>query len=137
MNAADTTAIAPARWSRDWAEAWARGWIAAWNARDVDAVLARFADDIEFRSPKAAVITGHGTVRGKADLAAYWRDALSQITALRFTLEAVNWDGASRTLTIRYLAELGPQRLLAAEILDLDDDGLARVGTALYGAPAA
>jgi len=136
VNPADITAAAPARWSRDWAEAWARGWIAAWNARDVDAVLARFADNVEFRSPKAAVITGSGTVRGKADLAAYWHAALGQITVLRFTLDAVNWDGASRTLTIRYIAELGPQRLLAAEILDLDDNGIARIGTALYGAPA-
>lgn len=120
----------------DEAETWARDWIAAWNAHDLAAVLARFADDVEFRSPKAAAITGRGTVRGKPALEAYWRAALAQVGALHFVFDCANWDPATQTLVIRYIAELGAQRLLAAEILDLDAQGRARRGTALYGAPA-
>lgn len=118
------------------ARAWALEWIAAWNARDVPAVLARFADDVEFRSPKAAMITGNGTVHGKAALEAYWNEALRSVGTLRFVFEASSWDSEARTLVIRYVAELGAQRTLAAEILDLDDHGRARRGTALYGAAA-
>jgi ketosteroid isomerase-like protein len=33
-------------------------WIARWNARDVEGVLAAFADDVVFHSPKAHEIVG-------------------------------------------------------------------------------
>lgn len=118
------------------AEAWALGWIAAWNRRDLPAVLDRFSEEAVFRSPKAAAITGQGTVVGKAALETYWRAALERIGHLHFAFEQANWDPATRTLLIRYVAELGAQRTLAAEILDLDIDGRALRGTALYGAPA-
>ena len=118
------------------ARAWAEAWIAAWNALDVDAVLGRFADTADFSSPKAATITGSGTVRGKAALAAYWRAALAKIGSLRFTLVAAFWDPAAATLVIRYTAELAGNRVIAAEVLELGDDGRALRGTALYGAPA-
>jgi hypothetical protein len=118
------------------AKQWAEAWIAAWNAGDLQAVLARFADTVEFSSPKAAAITGNGTVRGKAALADYWRAALAKIDSLRFTLVAAFWDPVAATLVIRYTAELGGNRVVAAEVLELDSDGRARRGTALYGAPA-
>lgn len=117
------------------AQRWALNWIAAWNARDVEAVLLLFGDHCEFRSPKAATITGHGTVRGKPALRAYWQAALAAIPSLQFTFEAVHWDGAAGTLLIRYVAAIGGQRLLAAEIFDFDDQGTVARGTALYGAP--
>lgn len=118
------------------AEAWALHWVAAWNRRDLPAVLDLFTDEAVFRSPKAATITGCGTVVGKAALEAYWRAALERIGHLHFGFEQANWDPAARTLLIRYIAELGAQRTLAAEILDLDADGRALCGTAVYGAPA-
>ena len=52
--------------THDEALAWAERWIDDWNRRDVEAVLADFADDIEFCSP--LVVTRHrraeGIVRG-------------------------------------------------------------------------
>ncbi len=118
------------------AQSWAWHWINAWNSRDLEAVLSLFADEAEFRSPKAEAITGNGTVHGKAALEAYWREALMRVGTLRFAFESASWDGESRTLLIRYIAELGAQRLIAAEILDLDAHGQAHRGTALYGATA-
>lgn len=116
------------------AQTWARAWIAAWNARDIDAVLGFFVDNAEFRSPKAAAITGNGSVRGKPALEAYWCGALAQIGSLHFVFETADWDAEARALVIRYVAELNGQRLLAAEIFDLDETGRALRGTALYGA---
>jgi len=118
------------------ARRWAEHWIAAWNALDTEAVLALFADDCTFRSPKAAVITGCGTVIAKAALRDYWTQAVSGIASLQFHFESAHWDASGRTLLIRYIAELGPQRLLAAEVFDFDTGGLVTCGTALYGAPA-
>lgn len=116
------------------ARAWADRWIEAWNALDIESVLALFADDCQFRSPKAAVITGCGTVIGKPALRAYWTRAIENIAHLRFTLASAHWDGVQRTLLIRYTAELAAQRLLAAEVFDFLPDGRVICGTAFYGA---
>ena len=71
------------------AESFAREWIAGWNARDLDAILAHYADDVIFSSPKAQEITGAPRVVGKTALAAYWRAALDRSPQLHFDLERV------------------------------------------------
>ena len=71
------------------AESFAREWIAAWNARDLDAILAHYADDVVFASPRAQEITGASRVVGKTALAAYWRAALDRSPDLRFEPERV------------------------------------------------
>ena len=54
--------------------AFAQQWVAAWNARDVDAVLEHFHEDVVFTSPVAAKLLPdtHGVVRGKPALRQYW-----------------------------------------------------------------
>ena len=99
-------------------------------------MLLLFADDCRFRSPKAQAITGHGTVHGKPALRAYWTQALAGIRSLQFRFESVHWDPQGRTLLIRYIACLGEQRVIAAEVFDFDSYGLVTCGTALYGASA-
>jgi ketosteroid isomerase-like protein len=63
-----------------------RSWLEAWNAHDVDAVLARFAEDATLTSPVAARILegSDGVVHGKAALRNYWREGLKRIPDLRF-----------------------------------------------------
>jgi hypothetical protein len=34
-----------------WARAHAESWVSAWNAHDLDAIVALYADEVEFRSP--------------------------------------------------------------------------------------
>jgi len=46
----------------------AETWIAAWNRRDVDAVLAHFADDAEFVSPAAHKFVGRSALRSRKRL---------------------------------------------------------------------
>jgi len=60
------------------AEAFAKAWIQGWNDRDAEAVLAHYSEDVEFRSPLAARLTGEpsGTVRGKQNLREYFGKAL-------------------------------------------------------------
>jgi ketosteroid isomerase-like protein len=112
----------------------ARAWIDAWNRRDVEAVLAHFAEDAVFVSPKAAAITGHGTITGKAALRAYWTAALARIGTLHFTLDRPLWDAAEQTLVVLYQAELGSTRTRACEVMRFGEEGLVVAGEGLYGA---
>ena len=73
-------------------QAFAEEWIAAWNARDLDKVLAFFAEDAVFSSPLAAKVVPEsgGTVRGKAALRDYWSAALAQNPDLDFELTTLH-----------------------------------------------
>lgn len=116
------------------AETTAREWIAAWNARDIETVLRKFADDVTFYSPKAADIVGTGTVTGKAALRAYWTKALERIGDLRFELDHVGFDAERQELFIVYLATLGGRRTRACERLRFGPAGVVDA-EGLYGAP--
>lgn len=73
------------------AKRFAAEWIDAWNAHDLERILAHYADDFEMASPVIAQVAGEpsGVLRGKANVAAYWRKALALRPDLHFTLERV------------------------------------------------
>lgn len=99
-------------------ETFAADWVAAWNCHDLDAILAHYADGVEFTSPFAARLTGGGTVRGKDALRAYFAAALAKFPnlhfRLRYTLPGVN------SLVLVYDSVEG---LLAAEAFEFDAGG--------------
>ena len=109
--------------------AYAAAWAAAWNARDLEAVLALFHDDVVFTSPVAArVLPGSGgVVRGKDALRRYWEAALPQVPDLHFTVERV-FAGVS-VLVVSYRNQRGD---LVDEVLVLDEDGLVVEGHGTY-----
>lgn len=65
------------------AEAFAASWLAAFNARDLDAILAHYADDVEHSSPAVVRVLGEpsGLVRGKAALRDYFAKAIAAAPA--------------------------------------------------------
>lgn len=103
------------------AESFAHEWIAGWNARDLDAILAHYADDVVFSSPLAQKITGAPRVVGKTALRAYWRAALDRGEPLNFELERV-YAGAD-WLTIAYIRN-GQTRV--AETLEFENGHVVR-----------
>jgi acyl-CoA thioester hydrolase len=114
------------------ARAFARAWIDAWNRRDVEAVLAHYADDATFVSPRAERITGSAVVVGKPALRAYWQAALGQ-RQLEFTLDEALWSPRTETLTLLYRAafdEQPPNR--ASEVMRFRGSTITR-GEAFYG----
>lgn len=118
------------------AQQFARDWVDAWNRRDAEAVLAHYAEDAVFTSPKAERIVGTARLVGKAALRAYWQAALAQIASIRFTLDAASWSPRAQTVTVLYQAELnGAAPVRATEIMRFRD-GLVSQGEALYGASA-
>lgn len=90
--------------TRDEATAFAEHWICSWNERDLDAILAHYADAVRFRSPRAAGLLGTPTIEGKGALASYWRAALDRNTSLHFALDHIVWDGEGAELLIVYVA---------------------------------
>lgn len=104
----------------------AEHWIDAWNARDVEAVLAHYAQDVVFTSPTAQrfVPESGGTVRGKDELRRYWTTALESNRDLRFELLGV-YAGID-TIVLNYRDQTGR---LVAEVLAFRD-GLVVAGQA-------
>jgi ketosteroid isomerase-like protein len=122
-----------AKMTRKEAQELASSWIDWWNRRDVEAVLAHYADDARFASPTAARVTGRGTVDGKESLRAYWLAALAQVGTLKFTLDHALWDAEGGELAIVYDRLIDGSLDRACEILHFDGSGKVTKSEALYG----
>jgi len=90
------------RMTPDEAQTFAREWVKAWNDHDLEAILAHYADDVVFHSPRIRMVTGRDTdaVHGKAALRDYWARALGQARDLYFEVDQVF--AGSDALTILY-----------------------------------
>lgn len=95
-------------------------WYAVWNARDLDAIMDLYADDIEFASPFVAALgfATDGVITLKPMLRAYFEVALSRVTDLRFDPLAVCAGCHGHTLVYR-----NQSGVLVTEAHDYDDDG--------------
>ena len=116
-------------------EAFAAKWIANWNARDLDAILAHFAEDARFISPLAAEVTGLPVIEGKANLRAYWSKALEASTDLHFTLIATICDVEAQLLGVHYIARRTGKARRALETMRFVDDRQVE-GESFYSAQA-
>jgi ketosteroid isomerase-like protein len=67
-------------------EALARRWLDAFNGRDLERLLALYADDAVHTSPKLRDRhpETRGEVRGKAALRTWWDDAMKRLPTLRY-----------------------------------------------------
>ena len=68
-------------------------WVDAWNAHDLDLIMSHYEEGIELTSPVAGQLSGtsDGTIRGKANLRAYFQRGLEAYPELHFRLEDVLW----------------------------------------------
>ncbi len=120
--------------TQEQAHEFATRWAAAWNRRDVEAVLAHFAEDVEFVSPKAQQFVGRSVLNGKAELRKYWETALQQIADLEFTLDSVFIGPSESQIAVLYTSRLNGRGSRAMEILCFDESGHVVSGEAMYGA---
>jgi ketosteroid isomerase-like protein len=107
----------------------ARRYYAAWNGRDLEAILALYADDIEFSSPYIAALgfSADGLIHGKPMLRVYFEKALERAPQLTFTPEALCVGARGHTLI--YRNHRGER---AAETHQLDMAGLVVRADATY-----
>jgi ketosteroid isomerase-like protein len=107
----------------------ARRYYAAWNARDVEAILSLYADDIEFSSPYITALgfSIDGVIHGKALLRSYFEKALERAPQLTFTPEGLCVGARGHTLI--YRNHRGER---AAEVHEMDEYGLVIRADATY-----
>ena len=110
----------------------ADAWLAAWNAHDLDAVMACYAEDVDFAAP--TVITrwdrDDGRLRGRAELRRHFEFGLELAPALTFTEEALLAGPAGYALL--YRRENGNRVL---DVVELNSAGEAARVRAFYESP--
>ena len=79
--------------TKEQAHNFAQEWVEAWNSHDLDQIMAHYEEDVELTSPVAAQLLSQpdGTVKGKANLRAYFQRGLAAFPSLRFNLENILW----------------------------------------------
>ena len=104
-----------------------RDWIAAWNSRDLERVLALYAEDAEMTSDRIPALGygATGTVQGKAVLRAYWGTALAKLPGLHFDL--IDLYVSPDSVVVFYQNERGKK---ICEYLRLDTAGKIVQGSA-------
>src|SRR5690606_6992769 len=118
---------------RDRAVIFAESWIDAWNRRDIEQVLAMYADDLSFTSPTALGTIGNPTVVGKTALRDYWRKALARISDLRFILDRIIWDAETCELGIVYTHHVHGSSKRVIETFRFDANDLVVRTEVLHG----
>lgn len=108
-------------------------WIDAWNRRDLNDVLALYAAQATFRSPKAAALTGAPDLNSRSEIEAYWGAALRQIKRLEFRLVGTVCDPVTQQMAVLYDASLDRPPVRAVELFQFAGDKVIS-GEALYGA---
>lgn len=105
-----------------WADRFASDWIAAWNARDLQALLAHYREDVVFHSPFALRFAPEsaGVVRGRTALGRYWQRALEANPDLHFLPAQAVIPGLD-SLALVYTSV---RDLQAIEVMQFDDEGL-------------
>jgi ketosteroid isomerase-like protein len=98
----------------------AERWLACFDARDLDGLLALYADDAVHTSPKIRVRhpdTG-GMLRGKAALRAWWADSFVRLPDLKYIATALTAD--SERVFMEYTRRVpGEPDMPIAEVLEV------------------
>lgn len=81
----------------------ARRYYEAWNSHDLDAILALYADDVEFSSPYIAALgfSADGVIQGRQLLRLYIEKALERAPDISFAPEALYVGARGHTLIYR------------------------------------
>src|SRR5262245_30807171 len=98
----------------------ARAWLRAFNAKDLDGLLALYADDCRHTSPKIRNLhpDTQGQLVGKAALRGWWEDAFRRLPGLRYEETALTATGEREVLEyVRHAPNEAP--MYVAEIFDV------------------
>jgi ketosteroid isomerase-like protein len=115
---------------RENAREFAVSWMEAWNSRDLERIIAHYAEDVVFSSPLVPTIGGGNcnTIRGREALRAYLSAALRKFPLLRFRLRTVHV--GDEVIVLSYDSMAG---LVASEKLKLNKKGQIIRAWVYYG----
>jgi len=98
----------------------AEAWLAAFEARDLDALLALYADDATHTSPKIRALhpdTG-GVLSGKAAMRAWWADSFARLPTLKYIQTSITAD--THSVLLEYIRRVaGEPDLPIAEVFEI------------------
>jgi ketosteroid isomerase-like protein len=114
---------------RYWAEQFVQEWLEAWNSHDLSAILAHYADDFAMHSPLIQQIAeeASGMLKGKQNVAQYWRKALQMNPDLKF--EFIAFFCGVNSLVIQYN---GAKGRAVAEVFHFNNDRRVQAAFAHY-----
>jgi len=96
-------------------------WLDCFERRDLDGLLALYADDATHTSPKIRVRhpeTG-GLLRGKAAMRAWWQDSFDRLPSMKYVPTALTAD--SRRVFMEYVRKVdGDADMPVAEVLECE-----------------
>ena len=108
-------------------------WLACFEGRDLDGLLALYADDATHTSPKIRVRhpeTG-GALRGKAAMRAWWHDSFDRLPSMHYEPTSITAD--RERVYMEYVRKVdGEADLPVAEVLDVRD-GLIVASRVFHG----
>jgi len=109
----------------------ASDWCDAWNRRDLDAIMAHYADDVEFSSPTVVKRWGiaDGWLRGSSKVR---ENFAIGVKAPGLHFELVDVLLGVNSMCVVYRRENGA---LVTDLVELDANGKGRRVTACYGSP--
>lgn len=122
-SAFDTTSGKRASFDRDpeVCRALAARWCDCFARRDLDGLLALYADDAAHTSPKIRARhpdTG-GAIRGKQAMRAWWQDAFDRLPSMRYHVTSITAD--ARRAYVEYVRRVdGEPDLPVAEVFDVE-----------------
>lgn len=107
----------------------ATSWIASWNSHNLEDILSHYSDDIEITTPMIKLAAGieSGSLKGKEQVAAYWKKALQKIPDLHFELIDV-MEGVN-SVALYYKSVMNKK---AVEVMFFNDEGKVNRMYALY-----
>ena len=103
-----------------------RAWVDAFNARDLDALLALYAEDAHHTSPKIRALRPQtdGKIHGRAALRDWWADAYARLPELRYELMSVT--ASDERVIIEYARHLPAEPPMpVAELFEIRDGKIA------------
>ncbi len=105
------------------AREFAQDWVDAWNSHDLERILTHYDDEVLLVSPVALkLLSGDGTVRGKAALREYFLRGIQAFPDLRFNLIDALW--GVETIVVYYINNVRGSK--TAEVMLLNPAGKIR-----------
>jgi ketosteroid isomerase-like protein len=112
----------------------AERWLDCFARRDLDGLLALYADDAIHTSPKIRVRhpeTG-GALRGKDSMRAWWQGAFERLPTMRYEPTVLTAD--DHRVVMEYVRHVdGEPELPVAEVLDIGPDGRIVASRVFHG----
>ena len=111
------------------AQKFAQSWITSWNSHNLEDILNHYADDVEITTPMIKLAAGieSGSLKGKENVADYWRKALKKIPDLYF--ELIDVTEGINSVALYYKSIMNKK---AIEVMFFNEEGKVNRMHALY-----